>query len=234
MQNSSNALIPFGLQADCAMPGASEDKEFRYAQQMTQSLLSSAQHIKLSFPSVTDGVASQLSPIVADCLNKRAQQHGEFLIAQSSGATPADTSPRAPADVPNQYWSPFEYLDDFYGQAYPALFDEERRPILRRGIAMLQDYAINPLRAYARHRLLLEPLPRPNMGLSALERGNVVHAALEYCWRELQTGKALREVSAAGLTALVERGVSRHNSQITVVRMLCIGSEHRLSPLCKI
>ena len=222
-----NALIPFGLQARSEMPGASENKEFAVAKAVTQSLLTSARHLRLSYLNTVDGVDASLSPIVSGCLSdEQPLPHDEPLSDTAAfddsravivqGLVSSKSDPQA--------FNPFEYLDDFYGQPYPALVDSEQRPRLRRGVSMLQDYALNPMQAYAKHRLALEPLPKATMGLTALERGNVIHGALEYFWRAIPSSDALADQGISAQAELIEQAVMSALGEVNAKRYRPLGA----------
>ena len=222
-----NALIPFGLQARSEMPGASENKEFAVAKAVTQSLLTSARHLRLSYLNMVDGVDASLSPIVSGCLSdEQPLPHDEPLSDTAAfddsravivqGLVSSKSDPQA--------FNPFEYLDDFYGQPYPALVDSEQRPLLRRGVSMLQDYALNPMQAYAKHRLALEPLPKATMGLTALERGNVIHGALEYFWRAIPNSDALADQGISAQAELIEQAVMSALGEVNAKRYRPLGA----------
>jgi probable DNA repair protein len=222
-----NALIPFGLQARSEMPGASENKEFAVAKAVTQSLLTSARHLRLSYLNTVDGVDASLSPIVSGCLSdEQPLPHDEPLSDTAAfddsravivqGLVSSKSDPQA--------FNPFEYLDDFYGQPYPALVDSEQRPLLRRGVSMLQDYALNPMQAYAKHRLALEPLPKATMGLTALERGNVIHGALEYFWRAIPNSDALADQGISAQAELIEQAVMSALGEVNAKRYRPLGA----------
>jgi len=55
----------------------------------------------------------------------------------------------------------------------------------RGGSALFKNQAACPFRAFAAHRLDAYPLDEPVAGLDAAERGSILHAALEFIWREL-------------------------------------------------
>ena len=222
-----NALIPFGLQARSEMPGASENKEFAVAKAVTQSLLTSARHLRLSYLNTVDGVDAGLSPIVSGCLlGEQPLPHDEplsdTLVFDDSRAVIVKGLVTNKSDP--QAFNPFEYLDDLYGQPYPAMVDSEQRPLLRRGVSMLQDYALNPMQAYAKHRLALEPLPKAAMGLTALERGTIIHGALECFWRAIPNSDILANQSISAQAELIEQAVRRALGEVNAKRYRPLGT----------
>jgi ATP-dependent helicase/nuclease subunit B len=59
------------------------------------------------------------------------------------------------------------------------------------GTALLKDQAACPFRAFAIHRLQAAALEGPARGLEPLDRGILVHRALEHCWARLGDFSAL-------------------------------------------
>lgn len=57
----------------------------------------------------------------------------------------------------------------------------------------------SPFFAFCTHRLGLQPLPQAGHGLDPRLQGQVLHAALDHVWGELQTQTALRALDDAGL-----------------------------------
>jgi RecB family exonuclease len=68
--------------------------------------------------------------------------------------------------------------------------------------------AMCPFRAFAELRLGAEPLDAPVPGLSPMERGTLIHDALERVWRELGSHARLVAASAAELSKLMRDSVA--------------------------
>ena len=68
---------------------------------------------------------------------------------------------------------------------------------------MLKDYNVNPLKTYLKWRLGARPLGEVVLGVSALERGNAIHAALEVIWQSLGGSAALQDCTAEQISQLV-------------------------------
>ncbi|NNL56593.1 MAG: hypothetical protein HKO71_02475, partial [Pseudomonadales bacterium] len=208
-----NALLPFALQARLDMPGASEQREFDYAQRLTDSLIIASAQLQLSYVHLSDGVETSLAPIV----HARLQAAGRELQCIAQTQVAADAQPC----IATQPW---ETLPDFYGSEYPQLYDAQQRLVLRRGISLLKDYALNPFIAYARHRLEIEPLPRRESGLTALERGQVLHTVVETFWRNLQSSSALQSCPAGELEQLLTSSVGSALQQLNRRRFKPLGA----------
>jgi RecB family exonuclease len=70
---------------------------------------------------------------------------------------------------------------------------------VRGGAALVAAQGDCPFKAVAAFRLDAEPWPDPIDGLSAMERGNLVHDALARFWQDVRTQAALSALSSAAL-----------------------------------
>ena len=80
------------------------------------------------------------------------------------------------------------------------------------GTGIIRDQSACGFRAFAGHRLRARELRPPRPGLNAMERGNLLHQALEWFWRDLPDQAALQALDSTALTVRIERA-SRHALQ---------------------
>jgi ATP-dependent helicase/nuclease subunit B len=73
------------------------------------------------------------------------------------------------------------------------------------GTGVFRDQAACPFRAFAAHRLGAEALETPQPGLSAMDRGTLVHAVLAAAWTALGGKAALDAISRDDLATLLVR-----------------------------
>ena len=71
------------------------------------------------------------------------------------------------------------------------------------GSGLFKDQSGCPFKAFARHRLHAESLQQTDIGLSAAERGNLVHRAMQYLWQRLKTSDELQYRSETELDKLI-------------------------------
>jgi len=81
------------------------------------------------------------------------------------------------------------------------------RDSLPGGSSALKSQRLCPMQAFAKHRLNLAPLPMPVLGLTAIERGIVVHRALQLIWQQLSDQENLLALSAENLQQFLQRVV---------------------------
>jgi ATP-dependent helicase/nuclease subunit B len=139
----------------------------------------------------------------ADELVLSAPGHaGDMELVASPLLTVAPPPPRAAAAA---HWLPaalhregaLEALEDSTGIPWNAA------KLLPRGTRALDLQNICPFRAYAELRLgsLRAEIPEP--GIPALDRGTLLHAALENLWGQLRDSAALAALSAAAMERLI-------------------------------
>ncbi len=71
------------------------------------------------------------------------------------------------------------------------------------GSGLFRDQSLCPFRAFARHRLFAESLPQSDIGLSASERGKLVHRVMQYLWQRIGKQKKLLYLSSNEIDKLV-------------------------------
>lgn len=179
-----NPLLPIALQRQHGLPRSSAEHELALARALFDGLRHSASGVVFSYAR-RDGDSERLPSALLQGLPPWpapvADAIGQPLIAELLGSTELERVPldTAPAVVPTG-----------------ATF--------RGGSSVLQDQAGCPFNAFAIWRLGATPLPEPGPGLSAQERGTLVHRCLELLWTRLKTQAALMQLDAdagAGLLA---------------------------------
>jgi len=203
-------LLPRDLQRRLRMPRCDAEREFSIAQRLTRSLLASAENIVVSYQNTREEVARAISPLFAALPEKSAEEILEGSL---------DTL--LPASARREYNRAHFALETFAAGAAPRWTAAE---VARGGSALFKDQAACAFRAFAAHRLRARPLDEPVAGLDAAERGSILHAALEYVWRELKTQAALLALDDEAQQRLIERA-----AQIAL-RDFCQREPARLGP----
>lgn len=187
-------LLPRDWQRRLRMPRCDAEREYAIAERLTTALLGSAEQVVVSYQREREEVARRPSPLFA-ALPERSVT--ELLGAELIELLPAQIRQR-------EARARFA-LETFAPGSAPAFTAAERA---RGGSALFKDQAACPFRAFATHRLGARALPAVVAGLDAAERGNLLHAALESLWRELQTQAALLALSADARAELIERAAA--------------------------
>ncbi|QIB67435.1 PD-(D/E)XK nuclease family protein [Kineobactrum salinum] len=162
-------FIPLSLQRRHEMPHAGAEREWAFADTLLRHYQRATPLLLASYSAQRDGVPELPSPLLA-----------QFRTVATSGPPVLD-----PVWAARTAHGQLQLLDD---RLAPPLHDTERAT-LGGGSGLLEDQSHCPFRAFARHRLQLRPLPQPEPGLSAAERGTVLHAALYQLWASCAISK---------------------------------------------
>lgn len=166
-----NPIIPIGLQRDEQMPHATAERELTFAKELIDTLVCNSTEVIGSYSQWNDDQPLRPSALVADFI---AIEKSALFAETESASTIASASK--------------ETLETTFA---PVVSIEEKAWI-RGTSGLLKQQALCPFSAFAIHRLSAKPLEEPAQGLSALDRGNLIHDALEHFWT---TYKKLSEVS---------------------------------------
>jgi len=185
---SANPFLPIELQRRFNMPHASAERELAYAEQISKRLFAAAPEVIVSYPCREGDSDLRPSPLIAD---KPLLQQAPWLD---------DVSPRFREQLFQS--TQLEQYSDWHA---PELAMGTQ---VRGGTSIFKDQAACPFRAFGRHRLNAEGLDEPELGLTAAERGNLVHDLMERLWSELKDQQTLNRLDDHSLQQLVEKVVA--------------------------
>ena len=179
-------FLPFRLQRRFNLPRCSPDRELEFTQVLTTRLLASAPTIVVSYPQREDDSDLRVSPLfralpevaVGDLGLLASARYVEQLYSSSS----------------------METLEDHHG---PPCGDAA----LDGGVSLFKLQAACPFKAFAELRLGATALDQPEPGLSALDRGQLIHRILERVWQELKSHEKLLAIPEERLEELVRTTV---------------------------
>ncbi|MCW5588860.1 MAG: PD-(D/E)XK nuclease family protein [Legionellales bacterium] len=182
-----NPFLPLPLQRQCHMPQSSSEREFHFAQHITQRIQHSAPTVYISYHQHADDEHLQLSPLFLHC----EIGNPEFFLA------------------------PLSFAEIQFSQQTIETLTDEQAPLMqatelasiRGGAGLLKSQAVCPFQAFARYRLRATALKNPSIGLDALTRGSILHRALELIWQKLSTQQQLLELSPQQLRPLIQDAV---------------------------
>jgi len=181
-----NSFLPLPLQRAAGMPHSSPERELAYSRRVTARLLASAPEVICSYARYSGEEPLRVSPLI-DTLPEasgvfempEASLQAIFVAGASMEEQPRDQASPMPAGT-----------------------------LQRGGMSVIKNQAACPFRAFAVHRLGAREADAADLGISAAERGNVAHEALEFLWRELKSQEELLARPHQEIAALVERSVS--------------------------
>jgi ATP-dependent helicase/nuclease subunit B len=166
---SVNAFIPIACQREFNIPIASADAQLNLAKHITDKLIMSAKEVIFSYAKQEGDRFCRISPLikVKDVRANESEQYDDYKkkILESSK---------------------LETFIDINAPEIPA------GETVNGGSSLFKDQSGCPFKAFARHRLYAESLQEADIGLSAAERGNLVHRALQYLWQRLKSSENLK------------------------------------------
>jgi len=196
-----NPFIPIELQRRFGMPRATPEKMLGFARASLKRIFQSAGGFVVSYPLEIQGKEVGLSPLL-NWTSKEAQDDENkddvAMVAApfGGGSTLKAAVHRACA------------LEDMEADNDIRL-SNMGVAALRGGTSVIKDQKECPFRAFAKHRLGASGVAQPEDGLDGAERGNLVHAALEFFWKEVKDSQRLQALKASGeLVGCVEQAVA--------------------------
>lgn len=177
----ANAFIPIACQRDFNIPDASAEAQLKLAKKVTEKLSASAKEVVFSF----------------------AKQEGDRICRPSPLISMKDVK------TTHEFQQCDDYKDVLFASSKMETFIDSDAPIIpagqiaHGGSALFKDQSGCPFKAFARHRLYAESLRDSDIGLSAAERGNLVHRAMQFLWQRLKTSENQAYRSETELTKTI-------------------------------
>ena len=179
-------FLPFRLQRRFNLPRCSPDRELEFTQVLTTRLLASAPTIVVSYPQREDDSDLRVSPLFRALPEVEVSDLG--LLASARYVEQLHGSSR------------METLEDHHG---PPCGDAT----LNGGVSLFKLQAACPFKAFAELRLGATALDQPEPGISAMDRGQLIHRILERVWQELKSHEGLLATPEDRLEELVRTTV---------------------------
>lgn len=174
-----NPFIPPHIQKNHNLPRSSYDREFAFASIQLNRIISSTASFSVSAPKSLNKLEVSISPIFSGAeiisdIKKEVKSLRQIDLVHDGGQ-----------------------LEPMQEDAnMPLLKDELGR--LRGGTSILKNQSDCPFRAFAIHRLYSGSIDEPEAGMTPMERGNIVHKAMELFWEKTK--------DSAGLQKLIDEG----------------------------
>lgn len=179
-QPSPNPFIPLFIQKRLNLPHSTPERELSFSKRLVNRVLSSARSIEVSYPKVLDKKEVFVTPLFHFSENPPLEKGdaGGF-ISESSRLRDAVHSMSLIEDMPPDMDIP------------PS---EEELGMTSGGTSIIKDQSWCPFRAFAIHRLRACGIETPGLGLSAQNRGTIIHSALKAFWDSVRDSTRLREI----------------------------------------
>lgn len=176
---SPNPFIPAFVQKKAGLPGSSHEQSHRFARVVLSRLTESAGDITVTYPATVEDRPMGVSPFFKSVKTLGAD------LEEINGARLRDTVFSAGG------------LEEMPGEGDIPVSAEEIK-CLRGGTLILRDFSACPFRAYAAHRLRAVAVKVPEIGLTAMERGTLVHEALKAFWQKVRDSITLKGLMSSG------------------------------------
>lgn len=207
-----NPLLPLPLQRAQQMPRSSVTKEISFADALTQHYRRCADAVVFSYPSQLNEAQMLPSSLVADIAPAElGDVLGEEYDLCSLGLQGFYRELAAKQSL--------ERVDCCYG---PPFIPNDTEAV-RGGTGILQKQALCPFDAFAALRLGATEPPEPSLGLSAAEKGSIIHNVMASVWRELGSQAGLQE-NAANLQSLIQSATDKTFNDLTSDSRFSLGT----------
>jgi ATP-dependent helicase/nuclease subunit B len=182
-----NPFIPTALQRHLQMPHATAEREWAFAETLLSQYRRSTAVLHASYCRQLDDIPDLPSALL-----------GDFSEVAVPGL------PVLPAD----------WVTRWQARAVESVADNTAPPVdaveladMGGGSGLLEDQSQCPFRAFARRRMLVEPLAGFSLALSAADRGSLLHDALYALWGQISDHMTLQALSGDGESQAVQQAV---------------------------
>jgi probable DNA repair protein len=184
----ANPMLPAVLQQKKRIPMSSGALAFECSEQLWQQLLQAAPTIEISYAKQKDEKDLLPSPFAAN-LNERIATKSILSVQRLE-------------------------LESFEDALDVPLVSDET---VHGGTAIIKNQSACPFRAFATHRLNISGLEETSPGIEAGSKGSLIHLALEYIWKQLQTQAALAALGDDEMMPLIDAAICHAWQQSHVV-----------------
>jgi probable DNA repair protein len=188
-----NPLLPVAWQRERGVPRSSAARELDFARNLTRRLVGCAANVVLSAPAMLADYPTRPSALV----------EGDWLA-----------TPQPPADDSVARIAAAKAIESVRDDRAPALAAGE----VAGGAGAIASQSDCPFKAMAQYRLRVEPWPDAAEGLSASERGQLVHAMMAAFWTRLGTHEALLALDGQALRERIDAAAQEALQQIPSAR----------------
>ncbi len=192
-----NPLLPVKLQKTAAMPHASADRELAFATSLMKKITHSAKHIIFSYSTGNGDEILRPSKLIEAYPALSPEFFSATGLEQAWEQANVETSLLSTL-LSTKTTGNYAISELRVPEAAPRVSSEELSAIAG-GTGIFKNQVLCPFKAFATHRLKARPLNEASTSLSAIDRGNILHLALERLWKQLKTQKRLLNLNHSEL-----------------------------------
>jgi ATP-dependent helicase/nuclease subunit B len=186
-----NSFIPYEIRSKFSIPRSNPQRELKFAEQSLSRLLMAAPEVHFSFPLCEGDMDMDISPLLKKISKSEESSYPSKRIKDQI-LTLND-------------------LEEFTESMFLPATDSEKNLFATQGISsgygLIKDQVDCPFRAFARHRLNSERYQVPEVDFDNLDRGNVIHKALELFWEKTVNKDNLLSISEDSLEQQLDQYV---------------------------
>ncbi len=198
-----NPFIPLALQREVGLPHADSGQEYDFSRRLLQRFSRSCRTLIASYAQWEDETEQRPSALLA-----------QFGRAPAAGGEPGQAE-LGKAQLSRRWRAaaalPMLELEDIRA---PAVMPGEL-PV--GGSDLLEDQSLCGFRAFVRQRLRVRALPELAVGLTAAQRGTLLHLALYYLWGRLHDSATMAATSALHpqwIEAAIDSAIAEFNRNL--------------------
>ena len=201
-----NPLLPIQLQKKYNLPHASSEQELEFAKTLTARFLRSTNTIICSYVTCADERELKISPLLA---NLKELKNEELDLSPFISSLEKIYAARNLETYTAEHQAPPVFTENSS--------NDPKTIKLRGGSKILKLQALCPFRAFAECRLGAEELDEPQLGLSKIDRGTLIHAILEKIWQTLNGEQ--RQLCELDNTALKQLITTKARESLTELQL---------------
>ncbi len=200
--SSPNPFIPIKIQKKLKLPHSSPEWELEFSQNLLSQFKSRSQSIAFSYSLWDKDITVRKSPLLNQYSNK------------------IETFSSLNLGEPNTAHKKEDFLESFEEDVEipisKAEIEAKKKDWSRAGYRLIKNQSNCPFKAFAAHRLDLDPVSVPETDFEESERGILVHNVLEKVWNELKNSSKLRDLSENDrLPELIENKIEEVSEKIS-------------------
>ncbi|EKD55281.1 MAG: hypothetical protein ACD_60C00018G0006 [uncultured bacterium] len=181
-------LIPKQLQKKLHMPHATSERELIYCKKLVTQLKEHPKNIIFSHAEKEEEMDLRPSPLL---------NHIDTITLDDIKLSDYES-------IPEKIHSK-KSSEIFLNDIAPPINDTE---IIHGGTAIFKQQAACPFKAFTELRLHARSLETPTLGLRNIERGNIMHKALELIWKIIKNSDNLKLLTELELKKLIQENVN--------------------------
>lgn len=183
-----NPFIPIALQKKFNLPHSSSERELEFATNLVNKYKKSANEIIFSYVKYKNSLITQPSKLTSDIT--------EISITDLN-------LPKFDSIAKKIFAS--KQLEILTDEIEASLKSNEK---INFSSKLIELQSRCPFKAFAEFRLKLKTLSPPTIGVSAVDRGNIIHSTLEFFWKKVKTKQQLLKLDQDKLTNLITAGLT--------------------------